>query len=489
MNWQNIYRILKSDYLKLVLILALAFYVTLYPHLQDPYPLHLDEWNNFTYFQGVINNGSVSFSDPWYGGENRSYTSVEVGFHVFWAVFQRLSNIPLLIIFKYFPSVIFVITILAVFVMAKREGFGWEAAFFVSLMPTNIGVLGPALLVPVAMGLLFIPLFLFVAFNYSNWRSYLVLFFFMCLLLAVHAATAVGLLIIIFPYLLINLKNNFKHSLVILFVIIIPFFSLFPWIFDLLLPTAKSLFTSSVLNPHVDYPRVITDYGYIPIILCLIGILVLAIKGGKKNYSLAFALLALLLMLVTYFTFHYGVALMYQRGLVYTMFTIGIIAGAGLMWFRNIKVTTEFGSKLKFPYIMQNVGVILCFILIGLTLITVVPTRQSTRFYHMIDQEDYETFVWIKENVERKYTKAILDPWKATAFTAITGKNVFTRLTEAPLSSDEEAYEFLVIGSSNNTDFLKRYNISIVYTKEKVNNNRLTEIRKNVYLLKDVSNP
>ena len=44
-------------------------------------------------------------------------------------------------------AVIFTMTILASYVMGKRRGFGFEAAFFVSLMPTTIGILGPAFLV------------------------------------------------------------------------------------------------------------------------------------------------------------------------------------------------------------------------------------------------------------------------------------------------------------------------------------------------------
>jgi hypothetical protein len=40
----------------------------------------------------------------------------------------------------------------------------------------------------------------------------------------------------------------------------------------------------------------------------------------------------------------------------------------------------------------------------------------------MIDSEDYQSFVWIKDNLDENYDEGILDPWKATAFTAITGR-------------------------------------------------------------------
>jgi len=44
MNWPKILKIIKSDYIILVPILALAFYFAFIPHLNYPYPVHVDEW-------------------------------------------------------------------------------------------------------------------------------------------------------------------------------------------------------------------------------------------------------------------------------------------------------------------------------------------------------------------------------------------------------------------------------------------------------------
>jgi len=102
----------------------------------------------------------------------------------------------------------------------------------------------------------------------------------------------------------------------------------------------------------------------------------------------------------------------------------------------------------------------------------------------MIDGQDYEVFVWIRDNVAEKYDRAILDPWKATAFTAITRKHVYTRIHEFAKPSDDEAYEFL---SDNCTDtaFLRENGISIVYTGDECNNPSLLKVRQNVYLLEE----
>ena len=102
----------------------------------------------------------------------------------------------------------------------------------------------------------------------------------------------------------------------------------------------------------------------------------------------------------------------------------------------------------------------------------------------MINEQDYEAFEWIKNNVGPEYMKAILEPWKGAAFTAITGKNVYTWILGYPLPKDVEAREFL---SSNCTDtaFLRENGISIVYAENECNNPSLKKVREHVYLLEE----
>ena len=103
----------------------------------------------------------------------------------------------------------------------------------------------------------------------------------------------------------------------------------------------------------------------------------------------------------------------------------------------------------------------------------------------MIDEKDYQAFVWVKENVGDRYGKAILDPWKATAFSAVTGRAVYTRIHGYPMESDELAYKFLENGCRG-TSFLRKNGISIVYTQNSVDNPDLVrQEMKYIYLLKE----
>ena len=106
----------------------------------------------------------------------------------------------------------------------------------------------------------------------------------------------------------------------------------------MLLPIAKTLFISQPLLTFVALPQVISTYGYLPVLFCLLDTLLLAMKRGKVSYGLVLGLLALLLMLVVFFTFHYGLAILYYRGLIAMMLIMGIVAGAGLMGVKNLRL-------------------------------------------------------------------------------------------------------------------------------------------------------
>jgi hypothetical protein len=481
-----VYRLARTDYLKLIPILALAFYMSFIPHLNYPYPLHLDEWTHLACSNEIIKEArAIGLSDPFSGEARNLNQFLEVSFHLFWAVFYQISGISWLTIFRYFPSFVFMVTVLSVYILGNREGFGWEAAFFTCLIPTTVGILGPAFMVPVALGLIFIPLSMFIAFNLRGWWAYAMLFGFAAFLLSLHAATVVGLVIILIPYILLNVKNNFKHSLGITLALATPFLAAIPLLLSRgMLPTSGSLLTPQYPYPYVDLPPIIATYGYLPIVICLFGVFLLAIKGGTKNYGLVLGFLFLLVMLATFFALHYGIPILYYRGLVYAMLILSIVAGAGLMGVKNLRLPIQASSRLRVPLIMQNMGKISCLILIGLTLFFALPERHAIGYYHMIDQADYEAFVWIKDNVEGNYDKAILDPWKASAFTAITGKKIYSRIAEFPKATDNEAYAFLG-NNCTDTDFMKSNGISIVYTRGGCDNPSLMRVREHVYLLTD----
>lgn len=496
MKFPAINKIARTDYPLIIMVMILAFYIAFIPHDNYPYLVHIDEWVHMVYSKAIIQAGDTNFVDPFAGGEYvLSLTSgaevgwrLETGFHLFWAVFHQVSGISWLTIFKYFPAIVFLITILSVYILARREGFGWEAAFFAALIPTTVGILGPGFLIPLVLGLPFIPLSLFLLLNFRSVWSYLILFIFVCFLLLIHAVAAVLLVLIVAPFIILNLKGNFKHALFASLALVLPFLVPFPWIFNLLLPTAKSLFSPQPPLGYVEIPRVIATYGYLPLAFCILGVFALALRGGKRRYAFILGFLALILMLVVYFTFHYGVHIVYYRGLMYMMLMMGIIAGAGLMEIKNLKLPPGISKWMGSPVVTENVGRFLCMVVVVVTILITIPAHQDIPYYRMIDEQDYDAFTWIKENVDSHYDMALLDPWKATAFVAIAEKHVYTRIHSFPKDTDQEVYKFLESGCEN-TEFLRKKGISIVYTRAECKNPDLVKVRDNVYLLPEGNVP
>ncbi len=482
-------KVLKPEPLLLLLALVLAFYVAFIPRRDYPYPVHIDEWLHMAYTRAMLQSADTSFIDPFSGDSLIMLGNHwEIGFYAFLGVFQKLTGIDWLTIFRFGPAVMLMLITLAVYVLAHREGFGWEAAFFAALIPTTVGILGPAFLVPLSFGLLLTPLIMFVAFNFSGFRSYAFIFLMIAALLAIHPPSAIFPVILLTPYILLNLRGNFKHSSGVALGLLLPFFVVFPWITGALLPTFKSLLTPHEVASYVQLPLLIKLYGYLTVALALAGAFTLAFRGGKRGYGMVLGLLLLLAMLAVFYSLHYGLSIIYERGLMPMILMLGVMAGAGLMAIRTIRLP----GKLAVPG--RYAGWALAGALIVMTLFINLPRYQSNPYYYIIDREDYEAFLWIRENIGGDYTRAVLDPWKATSFTAVTGKSVYARLHMYATGNDLAAYEFLQ-GGCRDTDFLRRNGISIVYTRAfnlapggpnvyPVDNPELLQAAPNVYLLK-----
>jgi hypothetical protein len=118
-------------------VVALAYYISFIPHQGYPFPVHIDDWVHMAYADALVRAGSTTFTEPFLGQTvvGSGAPHLEAGFHLFWGVFHQISGISWLTIFRYFPGVVFIITVLSVYIFAHRQGFGWEAALITCLVP------------------------------------------------------------------------------------------------------------------------------------------------------------------------------------------------------------------------------------------------------------------------------------------------------------------------------------------------------------------
>jgi hypothetical protein len=373
-----------------------------------------------------------------------------------------------------------------VYILCNRQGFGWEAAFLVALIPTSVGILGPAFLVPIASALMFVPLSLFLVLNFRGFGSYLILFVFMLFLVSGHGPSAICLGIILLPAILIILRRDWKHALGITIAVAVPFLLILPFAFNLASDLVRSLFAFQGGISYHDFPYLVSELGPVWIALAFVGTLYLLIRGDRNSSVIVLGLLGLAVMLVAFNVFHVGIGILYLRGLLFMVLMLGIVAGAGLMALRKIRLPDK-ALNLRLAPAVRYLGPGLALVLVISVLATTLPLRFDAPYYHMIDAGDYKAFVWIKDNAEQSQQKAILDPWKATAFTATTGIPVHTRIHIRPLPEDYETYQFLNEGCLD-TQFLEDNSISIVYSVSACENPRLNLVRENVYLVMEPEN-
>ncbi len=471
-----------AKHLVLAPILALALYVAFVPHQNYVYPVHLDEWQVMAYTNQLVLQGNLShLTNPVYGGTGLFSNQIgEIGTHVFWGAFREVTGLDWLIIFQYFPGVLLMITVLGVFVLGQRQGFGWQAALFASLVPTTVGILGPAFLVPIALALPLIVLALFLAFNVHNWWCYPALSLLMVGTAAVHPPTAAILLLVLLPCIIVSLKGQPRHAAFMALAIVAPFVVLFPAIYHIAVPMVARLFVPQQLSPYADVPALVTTLGYLPVLLCLLGVVYLLWRRRQADYALVGGAAILLVVLAVYFSLHYGEGIIYYRGLLVAMLLVCTLAGAGLAAVGELRLPQWTARWLRPPL---PAGAAAMTVLVAATLLTTIPTRLSTPYYHMLDATDYRAFTWIRDNVPEEYNKGLVDPWQGMAFVGVSGREVFSYVGETPDANAAAAVDFLKSGGSD-IAVLKNNGISIVYSHDECTSPDLVEVHDGVYLVR-----
>ncbi len=459
--------IYKNKHVWLILILLLAFNLNFTPHNYYQYPVHVDEWVNFAISQAILGEGNVVYTEP-FMGEKIIINDLEIGLRTFLAVFKDLTGFSWIFIFRYMPSIIFMITVLGVYTFANRGGYGLQAAFLAALIPTSVRLIGPGFLVAVGVGLMFIPLSLFLAYNT---KKYSVLFIFTAFLFLLHPPTALAVIAVLIPFVLLNYRDDPKHSMYIAAALMFAFLISSPRLVHLVAPTAESMV--SVTKHFLPLaPQVFKVYGSLQTLIFVIGVFMLGKRGERKDQSLIFAAVLLLLPITVYAQFTIGNLIIYGRSYSYLMILMSIIGGFGLLSISTWLKKYRFGPAI---YVLLAI----------LILSTAATAHLNTPYYLIMDEQEYTDYLWIKENLGDVEGISVLEPWEAKAYAPITGRHVYSHIPPGPSEFCEkrnrEIYEFFK-DEGNNSTFLEANNISIVYTKMTITNPDLTEVRPRIYL-------
>ena len=421
---------MRKGYILLAILLVLGAFLNFLPHLNYIYPLHVDEWTHFTYSQNLSDGSPLYF-----GGKN---TSLEYGFHVFLAVLKSLTG-DYLIIFRFLPSLITILIGLSMFIMVRKhfnENAALFSVLFMMMLKSSVALLGPMFLVPMALGLFFIPLALYLI-------DSKLLFLTIAITILIHPPSAIALLIFVNSYLISSwfFEKGFSFKLVVQQIIGIVLAS--PLYISVLF--SKGVGVLEFKESFIGILRFFTYFEYLIILLVVVGFIVI---NFRKKYAFVLYSMFLLLLAVIYYHFNINILIFYERNLMFLFQSFAIPFGVALSY-----ISSRFKEN-KTPLVI---------LFIIFLLIILIPSKiESTKpVYHIINEKEYNEFLKYKEI---DGNRAVLDPWKAIAFSPITKKEIYSRIPPGPnkeyLDRNKKIETFFNQSCSNKT-FLKDNEIDI----------------------------
>jgi hypothetical protein len=448
----------KLNLILLISFIILAVVLNFIPRVGYEYPLHVDELVHYQYANHLSDGSPLYF-----GGE---YNSLESGFHYILA-FLNLIGIPYLFMFRYLASVITILICLGVFLLT-REMFNETAAvfsvLFIALLKSSVMILGPVFSVPMALGMFLIVFGLYLIKIKSKYW-----FLILSALLIIHPPSAMAFLLLInieFIILAIRSKsvNGYVKNLMwemIGGIIAIPFY----WdVFMVKGVDAINQLNFIAISSALFIPRFL---GWTLLLIALIGIY---FATEKKNYSISSYIIGLLIFISIFYYFRVEVFIPYRRALMYLFLILAIPFGYGCEKIINLTKNKKY-------------QIIIGIVLIAIVLITAIPSRleESNKVYHVINDEDFEAFNFIRENTPEDAI-VVIDPWKANAITPIAERQVYSRIAQGPNeeieAKNDEIKEFFD-NKCQDTGFLEENNINVVYGE--CEDSELVEVYENVW--------
>jgi len=482
-------------------ILAFSAFMGFLPHLKEGYylPIHVDEWIHWSYSKSLMDSGYTVFTNPYAG--SGVIKSIEPGFNYLIASISWLSGVGFNILFVFMPTIIIVFASIIAFNIGNKgkNRFGLEAAFCVALIPTTCRMLGPSFFVPLATGL-FLLLFLLWFLEIEKKLIYIFLIpMFLWIIFIIHPPTGLAGMIITFIYSIITLlKKEYKKGLLNVFVLI------FPITGGILISARWERAFNQILEAffegkyifEINLPKIWVSFeqmGFIIWILAVFGMYSAFSKTKNIVLNISISAIAFIIIIGLYDKLGYGIPILYERSFMYLFLMIGLLSGWGLAELRrfmgNLIKNERFNEKIKNDKKIVFLCKALTPFLVVIIIITTVSVHTNIEYYNLIDEKDYETFKWVKENIgqfielnNKSENKAVLDPIKAASFSAVTRIPIVCSAMN-PIHGYEyydEVEAFLGEGCSNSS-FFEKFEATIVYS-DTCDNENLTMVNPGIYV-------
>jgi len=467
-------------------IIALAFYMALYPRLDYPYPLHVDEWMHLGHTNEILETGHLNYPNPFQGGRWDVGGHPETGYYLWFGTSLLATGSTWLVLARLMPALVLGLIAFLAYAWGKKRGFGLEAAFFATFIHTTVRFLGPAFLVPVALGLVFFPLTLILLEKMEkDWRPLPLIVISLIALFLTHGTTAVavGFVLVIFLIFYLALSRSpMRQKLPSLTcLLLIPFSGLviFLWNRAFVLREIQNIINAEKIPlPAITIP--LPQLGYIMVALAVIGFGFLIARGGWRNYALLVPTVILLFFVMLYRQwFDVGPDILYERGWLYVMLLTAFIAGYGLSQLRQVGLA--FFRRWRWGTLSVYVALAL---VVVFALVQRMDGYAKEEYYRIISVRTFYSFEWVGEELPEN-SITLINPSFGWAYVTISGQ-YSDASTAYPWGVDlaMELSNFLLKGATD-TEYIREKNADVVYSPFPLDNPDLVEVRPGVYILRE----
>ncbi|MFC2154083.1 hypothetical protein ACFLRC_01190 [Candidatus Altiarchaeota archaeon] len=383
-----------SEKIPSMIPVLLLFLIVYMPHQYYGLPFHTDSWISLDLAKHIIDKQEISFSSP-FGGETVIYPR---GSHTLIALLSIVSGLSLVDISIYLPSFLYAALGLAFYALAKIIFEEKEAALFtLALSPlaiSNYTMLGPAYLVPLAVGsILVINYFYFLVSSKYRQRIFLLpaLALFSTVALT-HINTTLFAIVSSMLFLFFSLlwERKFLADVVIILFLILAIVGsagIFIEIFGF--EKVQELFWQYlVLEKEKPYQDYIALEGFIPAFLITVSLYYILLRFEKKALSFLVPIFVFLVLESIAYWFASGFFIRYRRIIYFLVLLTPLLAGFGAYNLVNSIMKLRF---LRERYILRRVFAGFSFIfLISLAVWTNLDTNSEITMY--LNQHEHEVF-------------------------------------------------------------------------------------------------
>jgi hypothetical protein len=457
----------------LALILVSATLLVTRPHWGYALPLHQDEWGHLSAAKAMVDQARVRILDPHYGLWVVPQDA-EVAFHVALAISQLATGAGWIALMLSWPAMVMALLVVTAFCAGEREGYGVEAALLVALLPTSLRVLGPQYVVPLALGLVFIPAtFLLFAGPHPR-RAMPMVALMMVFLFFAHPQSAAAAGILMGTYAVLTARARPWRAAALLALALFPFVA-----GTLLFPKITGSDDVLQATSNLPVPEFLSLFGWAPMLLFLAGAFATFLAPSSERLAWVATSFAHLLLIVLFLLFHVGQSNLFDRAWMHGMLTMSMTGGYALHLLR---------ARLPLPT-LTRAGVALLAALLVVGLAVPAQAAREAEGYHVLSPDDYATALWVRDHVPPEGQRALVDPWQGDAWSTVAGIHVVAAqplgvdsggLRSAPYGSATAALRLLEKNASDERT-LQRLNVTLIVTDRHVENQNFTQAHPGVW--------